>query len=177
MNEKTSRVGRVCVFTVCTSGRGVCRTHSTTVVRTIIIWKSISFGAHEWLDVGQDGETRLHTYRRASPSDERTKRRRARRASRPWCVLHGRRVPIIDFPRSRAAESVPWRRKRIGRRPPLFFRAFLHARRLSLTAGWKGRPRPHTRPVFILTLGTHYPVTYLPVSVFCARAFVRLLRP
>jgi len=86
---------------VCKSG--VCRTHSTTVVRTIIIWKSISFGAHEWLDAGQDGETRLHTGARVPPMNALATKRR--RASRSWCVvcLHGRRVPIIDFPRTRSA--------------------------------------------------------------------------
>lgn len=48
-------------------------------------------------------------------------------------VLHGR-VPIID---PRAC---------FRRRPPLFFRAFSHARRLSLTAGQRGRPRPAYTP-------------------------------
>lgn len=108
MNEKTRESAVWCVFTMLTSG--ACRTHSSTD-DSIIIWKSISFGAHEWFVAGPDGKNTTTYHRLASPSKDR---RRAH-SVRPFVVYSSRssrannRFPPHACRRKRsAAEKARW---------------------------------------------------------------------
>jgi hypothetical protein len=96
--------------------------------------------AHEWFVAGQDGENAT-TYQGAARVPPKNTDARipsvvvysSSRSSR----ANNRFPPRARCRRKRpAAEKARW-----VTGPPLFFRAFSHARRLSLTAGRKGRPR------------------------------------
>jgi len=111
--------------------------------RARMICRGAGRGKHDYLPPARESLQRTQT-----------------RASRSWCVLHGRRVPIIDFPRTRASQSVPWRRSALGDGRPYFSGRFRTHAVYHWPPAEKGGPAPYTRPVFILMLGTR-------LRIFC----------
>jgi len=157
MNEKNLESVRRCSSLLCVRAVCVVRTAWCGVVRTIIIWKRWcqlwrARMIRRWAGRGKRdylpgrGAARLESLRRTQTRASR---------SQWWIVLHGLRVPIIDFPpRARTAKSIPWRRKRVGRRGRPYFSGRF---RTHVAYHWppakKGGPAQRKRPVFILTSG------------------------